>query len=184
MKDDKATLDRYGIYVGAKLKLVGVQENGKKDKEMTPTEQQEHKSIQRIDHIVQKTSDQLLERMQNYVANAQLFKKQFLDSSSETYQAMMQASPDDFMGIRNSEKQNLHKDYVFITETLMQSLLSIDNVPLDDGADLGRNRRKQAVKQLQGWMDQMDKVRQSVEYNDESGNKSEGSDEGEMQNKL
>ncbi|KAJ1678961.1 hypothetical protein EV182_003007 [Spiromyces aspiralis] len=165
MTDDSSPLDRYGVYVGAKIKVADANPNSPKPIPLSPQEKIEHQSIQKLDHIVQQTSDQLLERMQTYMSNVELYIQQFLHPvDSEVHQVFLSTTGgvEELEEICRTEKGSLDRDYVFITETLMQALLKIDNVVVSEDAENGRQRRKQAVRQLQGWLDQMDRVKDKL----------------------
>ncbi|KAI8321975.1 hypothetical protein GQ54DRAFT_333607 [Martensiomyces pterosporus] len=157
MKDDGSPLAYYGVYPGATIKMLGRKQGAEKGAPVTAEEREENELIHRIDHVSNETSDLLLSRMQAYLADAQLYVDQFLSGPIDGG-----AHDEALSEIRDAERKKLQDSYLFINETLMQSLLKIDGVECPPEADKARQRRRQAVRLLQSWMDQMDSKRESV----------------------
>ncbi|KAI9505673.1 hypothetical protein BX070DRAFT_188442 [Coemansia spiralis] len=156
MKDDSSPLAYYGIYPGASVKLIGRKDGGEKSGPVTEEEREEHAIIHKIDDISNEAMDRLSSRMQAYLADAQLYVDQFLSG------AMDCVNDNAFAQIKSSERKKLEDAYLFINEALMQYLLKIDSIECPPNADKARHRRRQAVRLLQSWMDQMDAKKSSV----------------------
>ncbi|KAJ2722600.1 hypothetical protein GGI07_003187 [Coemansia sp. Benny D115] len=157
MKDDSSPLAHYGIYPGATVKLIGRKEGEEKSAPVTEEDRKENALIHQIDDITSHATDVLSSRMQSYLSDAQLFIDQFLSGSMDT------GFHGDALGeIKASESKKLNDAYMFINETLMQSLLKIDSIECPPEAEKARQRRRQAVKLLQSWMDQMDRKKENV----------------------
>ncbi|KAJ1864678.1 hypothetical protein LPJ57_006138 [Coemansia sp. RSA 486] len=156
MKDDSSSLDSYGIYPGASVKLIGRKEDAERGVPVTEEEREENALIHKIDDIASHTTDVLSSRMQAYLADAQLYIDQFLSG------AMDGLDQHALSEIKAAEHKKLNDAYMFISETLMQSLLKIDGIECSPEAEKARQRRRQAVKMLQSWMDQMDRKKESI----------------------
>ncbi|KAJ2064375.1 hypothetical protein GGH94_000737 [Coemansia aciculifera] len=156
MKDDASPLAYYSIYPGATIKLIGRKEGAEKGVPATKEEREENALIHKIDDIANEATDILSSRMQAYLADAQLYMDQFLSG------AMDGLDGDALSEIKATERKKLNDAYMFINETLMQALLKIDGIQCTPDAEKARQRRRQAVRLLQSWMDQMDRKRESV----------------------
>ncbi|KAJ2784510.1 hypothetical protein GGI15_002245 [Coemansia interrupta] len=156
MKDDSSPLASYGIYPGATVKLIGRKEDAEKSAPVTAQDREENALIHKIDDIASHTTDVLSSRMQAYLADAQLYIDQFLSGSLDGL------NDGALSEIKSTERKKLDDAYMFINETLMQSLLKIDGIECPPEAEKARQRRRQAVKLLQSWMDQMDRKKESV----------------------
>ncbi|KAJ2659663.1 hypothetical protein IWW48_003389 [Coemansia sp. RSA 1200] len=156
MKDDSSPLAYYGIYPGASVKLIGRKDGSEKSGPVTEEEREENAVIHKIDDISNEATDLLSSRMQAYLADAQLYMDQFLSGSMDGMddEALTQ--------IKTSESKKLNDAYVYISETLMQYLLKVDCVECPPSADKARQRRRQAVRLLQSWLDQIDAKKSSV----------------------
>ncbi|KAJ2669184.1 hypothetical protein GGH99_006358 [Coemansia sp. RSA 1285] len=156
MKDDSSPLAYYGIYPGASVKLIGRKDGSEKSGPVTEEEREENAVIHKIDDISNEATDLLSSRMQAYLADAQLYMDQFLSGS-------MDGMDDEALSqIKSSESKKLNDAYVYISETLMQYLLKVDCVECPPSADKARQRRRQAVRLLQSWLDQIDAKKSSV----------------------
>ncbi|KAJ1736407.1 hypothetical protein H4S06_004959 [Coemansia sp. BCRC 34490] len=156
MKDDSSPLAYYGIYPGASVKLIGRKDGSEKSGPVTEEEREENAVIHKIDDISNEATDLLSSRMQAYLADAQLYMDQFLSGS-------MDGMDDEALSqIKTSESKKLNDAYVYISETLMQYLLKVDCVECPPSADKARQRRRQAVRLLQSWLDQIDAKKSSV----------------------
>ncbi|KAJ2355914.1 hypothetical protein IWW50_005694 [Coemansia erecta] len=160
MKDDASPLAYYGVYPGAAIKLIGRKEGADKAAAATPEEREENAVIHRIDDLSNEAADLLSSRMQAYLANAQLYIDQF---SAQATHGVTDAALE---GIKTAERKKLHDAYVLINETLMQFLLKLDGIECAPEAEKARQRRRQAVRLLQSWMDQMDRKRDSVKQSE------------------
>ncbi|KAJ2802567.1 hypothetical protein H4S07_004662 [Coemansia furcata] len=156
MKDDASPLAYYSIYPGATVKLIGRKEGTEKGVPATKEEREENALIHKIDDIANEATDILSSRMQAYLADAQLYMDQFLSGSMDG------VNDDALAEIKATERKKLNDAYMFINETLMQALLKIDGIECMPEAEKARQRRRQAVRLLQSWMDQMDRKRESV----------------------
>lgn len=156
MKDDNYQLSDYGIYAGATIKLIGRKAGAEKGAPVTAEEREENALIHKIDDITSEASDILSSRMQAYLADAQLYMDQFLSGAMD---GKYDGALDD---IKAGERKRLDDAYMFINETLMQHLLKIDEVDCPPEAEKARQRRRQAVRLLQSWMDQMDRKKENV----------------------
>ncbi|KAJ2784087.1 hypothetical protein H4R18_001309 [Coemansia javaensis] len=156
MKDDSSPLAYYGIYPGASVKLIGRKEDGERGRAPTQEEREENALIHRLDDIANEACDRLSSPMQAYMANGQLYIEQFGSA------AMAGISDPALLEIRAAERKKLDDAYKMVSESLMQFLLKIDTISCPPDADKARQRRKQAVRQLQGWMDEMDRKRDLV----------------------
>ncbi|KAJ2597187.1 hypothetical protein EV177_007782 [Coemansia sp. RSA 1804] len=156
MKDNSSPLAYYGIYPGASVKLIGRKDGSEKSGPVTEEEREENAVIHKIDDISNEATDLLSSRMQAYLADAQLYMDQFLSGS-------MDGMDDEALSqIKSSESKKLNDAYVYISETLMQYLLKVDCVECPPSADKARQRRRQAVRLLQSWLDQIDAKKSSV----------------------
>ncbi|KAJ1734380.1 hypothetical protein LPJ61_001101 [Coemansia biformis] len=160
MKDDASPLAYYGIYPGASVKLIGRKEDAEKRAPPTKEEREEHALIHKIDDISNEACDRLSSPMQAYLTNAQLYMDQFGANAA--------GGIDDkaLLKIKAGERKKLTDTYKMVNETLMQYLLKVDDIVCPADADKARQRRKQAVRQLQAWMDQMDRKRDSVDQSE------------------
>ncbi|KAJ2290308.1 hypothetical protein IWW55_006132 [Coemansia sp. RSA 2706] len=160
MKDDASPLAYYGVYPGASLKLIGRKEGAEKGVPVTEEEREESALVHKIDDLSHEATDLLSSRMQAYLADAQLYIDQFSSAAigGDNDQALRE--------IKASEHKKLHDAYVFVNETLMQYLLKLDGIECPPEADKARQRRRQAVRLLQSWMDQMDRKRESVKQSE------------------
>ncbi|KAJ2000536.1 hypothetical protein GGI04_002366 [Coemansia thaxteri] len=156
MKDNASPLAYYSIYPGATVKLIGRKEGAERDTAATEEEREENALIHRFDDIANEATDILSSRMQAYMEDAQLYVDQFLSGA-------MDGSHDSALNeIKAAERKKLDDAYLSISETLMQALLKIDGVECSPEAEKARQRRRQVVKLLQSWMDQMDHKRESI----------------------
>ncbi|KAJ2241525.1 hypothetical protein GGH97_004253, partial [Coemansia sp. RSA 475] len=71
-----------------------------------------------------------------------------------------------FEEIKTAERKKLHDAYVYLNEALMQYLLKLDGIECLPEAEKARQRRRQAVRLLQSWMDQLDHKRESVKQSE------------------
>ncbi|KAJ2888822.1 hypothetical protein GGI21_003489 [Coemansia aciculifera] len=156
MKDDASPLAYYSIYPGATVKMIGRKEGAEKGVPATKEEREENALIHKIDDIANEATDILSSRMQAYLADAQLYVDQFLSGAMDGLQ------DDALTEIKASERKKLNDAYMFINETLMQALLKLDGIQCAPEAEKARQRRRQAVRLLQSWMDQMDRKKESV----------------------
>ncbi|KAJ1665579.1 hypothetical protein IW140_004036 [Coemansia sp. RSA 1813] len=156
MKDDSSPLAYYGVYPGASVKLIGRKDSSEKSGPVTQEEREENAIIHKIDDISNEATDRLSSRMQAYLADAQLYVDQFLSG------AMDDMDTEALSQIKNSERKKLDDAYTYMSETLMQYLLKVDCVECPPNADKARQRRRQAVRLLQSWLDQIDAKRTSV----------------------
>ncbi|KAI7819753.1 hypothetical protein BX661DRAFT_208021 [Kickxella alabastrina] len=156
MKDDSSPLSNYGIYPGATVKLIGRKEGAENSGPVTEEERKESALIHKIDDIANHATDVLSSRMQAYLADAQLYVDQFLSGSMDGLHG------EALNEIKAKERKKLNDAYMFINEMLMQSLLKIDSLDCPPEAEKARQRRRQVVRMLQSWMDQMDHKRDSV----------------------
>ncbi|KAJ2475227.1 hypothetical protein IWW56_005519 [Coemansia sp. RSA 2131] len=160
MKDDASPLAYYGVYPGASIKLIGRKEGAEKGGPVTQEEREENAVIHKIDDLSNEAADRLSSRMQAYLADAQLYIDQFSAS------AMHGVSDAAFDDIKAAERKKLHDAYVYLNETLMQFLLKLDGIECSPEAEKARQRRRQAVRLLQSWMDQLDHKRESVKQSE------------------
>ncbi|KAJ2749422.1 hypothetical protein IWQ56_007233 [Coemansia nantahalensis] len=160
MKDDSSPLAHYGLYPGAAVKMIGRKEDAEKSAPPTKEEREESALIHKIDDISNEATDRLSSPMQGYLTNAQLYIDQFGAAAAGGLvdRALRE--------IKAAERKKLTDAYKMVNETLMQYLLKIDDIACPPDADKARQRRKQAVRQLQAWMDQMDRKRESVEQSE------------------
>ncbi|KAJ2556408.1 hypothetical protein EV175_002030 [Coemansia sp. RSA 1933] len=156
MKDDSSPLAYYGVYPGASVKLIGRKDSSEKSSPATQEEREENAVIHKIDDISNEATDQLSSRMQAYLADAQLYVDQFLSGAMDDMDA------DALAQIKTSERKKLDDAYRYMSETLMQYLLKVDSVECPPNADKARQRRRQAVRLLQSWLDQIDAKKTSV----------------------
>ncbi|KAJ1760697.1 hypothetical protein LPJ62_003587 [Coemansia sp. RSA 2167] len=160
MKDNASPLAYYGVYPGAAIKLIGRKEGAEKNGPVTQEEREESAVIHKIDDLANEAADRLSSRMQAYLADAQLYIEQF--SASATHGVSDAA----FEEIKTAERKKLHDAYVYLNEALMQYLLKLDGIECLPEAEKARQRRRQAVRLLQSWMDQLDHKRESVKQSE------------------
>ncbi|KAJ2809074.1 hypothetical protein H4R20_000378 [Coemansia guatemalensis] len=160
MKDDASPLAYYGIYPGATVKLIGRKEGAEKGIPVTQEEREENALIHKIEDITNEATDTLSSRMQAFLADAQLYIDQFTSGGMD--------GVDDkaLHEIKQTERKKLHDSYTFVNETLMQYMLKLDGIVCSPEAEKARQRRRQAIRQLQAWMEQMDRKRDSVKQSD------------------
>ncbi|KAJ1798700.1 hypothetical protein LPJ59_002331 [Coemansia sp. RSA 2399] len=156
MKDDSSPLAYYGVYPGASVKLIGRKDSGEQSTPVTQEEREENALIHKIDDISNEATDRLSSRMQAYLADAQLYMDQFLSG------AMGDMDADALAPIKSSERKKLDDAYTYMSEALMQYLLKVDSVECPLNADKARQRRRQAVRLLHSWLDQIDSKNTSV----------------------
>ncbi|KAJ2080929.1 hypothetical protein H4R24_002729 [Coemansia sp. RSA 988] len=160
MKDDASPLAYYGIYPGASVKLIGRKEGAVKGVPVTQEEREENALIHKIEDITNEATDTLSSRMQAFLADAQLYIDQFASGGMD--------GVDDkaLHEIKRKERKMLDDSYTFVNETLMKYILKLDGIVCSMEAERARQRRRQAIRQLQAWMDQMDRKRDSVKQSD------------------
>ncbi|KAJ2160138.1 hypothetical protein GGF46_002508 [Coemansia sp. RSA 552] len=161
MKDDASPLAYYGIYPGASVKLIGRKEGD--DAAVvaaTPEEREENALIHKIDGLSQEVADLLSSRMQAYMTDAKLYIDQFASGGMDG------VNDKALLEIKATERKKLDDAYMFVNETLMQFLLKLDSIECPPDSDKARQRRRQAVRLLQSWMDEMDRKRATVKQSD------------------
>ncbi|KAI9469267.1 hypothetical protein LPJ78_002817 [Coemansia sp. RSA 989] len=156
MKDDASPLAYYGIYPGASLKLIGRKEGAEKGVPVTEEEREENAIIHKIDDLSNEATDVLSSRIEAYLADAQIYIQQYSSG------ALDGISDQTLEEIKSKDRKNLQDSYLFVNETLMQYLLKLDGIECPPNADKARQRRRQAVRLLQSWMEQMDRKREGV----------------------
>ncbi|KAI8140479.1 hypothetical protein BJV82DRAFT_622764 [Fennellomyces sp. T-0311] len=139
LKDDTATLVSCGIRAGSTVVLTG----DKADKqtvvqETTSGSEEEYGLIVRIGKVV----DPIKATMEKDIADFDAF----VDNSTST----------------DGDKKIMQDKGIYLSEKLMQALITLDGVECPPGFDTARQRRREGVRLLQKLLEQVDQTRAKV----------------------
>ncbi|RUS12516.1 hypothetical protein BC937DRAFT_87672, partial [Endogone sp. FLAS-F59071] len=149
MKDDNAPLSIFGLQPGAKLILVGTKPD---DQEVLTTtasgNPEEHALLTRISAPLRKATDVLLPQIDAYETAA--------------------ANPPDPADAAGRKKMT--DTHNLLSEQLMQQLLTLDGIAFPPEFETARQKRREAVRAVQGYLDRLDRITAELKNGGAAGN--------------
>ncbi|KAI8981910.1 hypothetical protein BDF20DRAFT_817507 [Mycotypha africana] len=141
IKDDNATLIGSGIHEGSLVHVIGDTANREEINQTASKNPEEVGYLNRVSKAME------------ILDNAKLKIKEFEDAISE-----LKSMPP-----QQREKQNKTQELgIYLTEILMQALISLDAVDCPPEFQTARSSRKEAVKKCQLLMDHVDSLRSEL----------------------
>uniref|UniRef100_A0A1D1XCI9 BAG family molecular chaperone regulator 1 n=1 Tax=Anthurium amnicola TaxID=1678845 RepID=A0A1D1XCI9_9ARAE len=145
MKDDTATLVSLGLVPSSKVLLMGTKPDAKDLVQTTTGSPEEHALIERIAQSIEKTKTKLIPQIESF------------EVSTSTFLSNQSGNDDN-----DTAKSKLIDTHHYIIESLMQALLTLDDVVCPPEFETARNKRREAVKYTQGLIDRVDSVKDQL----------------------
>ncbi|KAF9934183.1 hypothetical protein FBU30_003207 [Linnemannia zychae] len=153
LKGENAQLSSFAIKAGSKIIVHGVKPTPEQIKEMTTSgDPEEYAVVLRISNSLQKSRDFVAEHQQKY---------------EDEVNAYLASKPGPFvMSAMPPARKKLHDYHSMLSELLLQALLALDGVTCKPEFEVGRVKRREAVKETQRLLDAMDAINARVKESD------------------
>ncbi|KAI8047389.1 uncharacterized protein B0P05DRAFT_363432 [Gilbertella persicaria] len=142
MKDDTATLSSLGVHKGSIVTLNGEVVDETVVKQTASGNPEEYALMLRIANIVESIENNTLKKLEEF--DASIKKNQQKKKLSET------------------EKKKLQDQGIYLSEKIMQGLISLDSVECPMSFDTARQRRREGVRLAQKLLERVDNSRAIV----------------------
>ncbi|KAF9313580.1 hypothetical protein BG003_005052 [Podila horticola] len=153
MKDDNAPLSCFGVKPDGKIMVDGYKPTEEDIKQMTTNgDPEEYALILRIQSSLSRTQEFVAEHVPKY------------EQDVETY-IQSKPTPFSFQSMPPARKR-LQDTHGMLSENLLQSLLRLDGVTCQPEFEVARVKRREAVKETQRLLDQVDGINARVKKTD------------------
>ncbi|KAI8368336.1 hypothetical protein EDC96DRAFT_552792 [Choanephora cucurbitarum] len=140
MKDDTATLGSLGVHKGSVITLNGNKVDESVVKQTASGNPEEYALMLRIAGVVDTIEKSITVKLEEFERSLEQVKHKLNDT----------------------EKKKLQDQGIFLSEKIMQALISLDSVECPMGFDTARQRRREGVRLAQTLLERVDKARASA----------------------
>ncbi|OBZ82327.1 BAG family molecular chaperone regulator 1 [Choanephora cucurbitarum] len=140
MKDDTATLSSLGVHKGSVITLNGNKVDESVVKQTASGNPEEYALMLRIAGVVDTVEKSIAVKLEEFERSLEQVKHKLSDT----------------------EKKKLQDQGIFLSEKIMQALISLDSVECPMGFDTARQRRREGVRLAQTLLERVDKARASA----------------------
>ncbi|KAF9414937.1 hypothetical protein BGZ94_000238 [Podila epigama] len=153
MKDDTAPLSCFGIKPNGQITMMGTK----------PTKDDIHTLTTHGDP----EEYALIQRVQASLQNARTLVHEHFPRYEQAVAKYLQSNPPPYyLAAMPPARKQLMDGHAMLSETLLQSLLVFDGVICKEHFEVARATRREAVKETQKWLDQIDELNDQVKASD------------------
>ncbi|OZJ02012.1 hypothetical protein BZG36_04871 [Bifiguratus adelaidae] len=161
LKDETATLKTLGLYGGATVDVHMIDDR-QDSSEYADLNPEERALIVRIQTTVSKVDEDLAPIVEKQERNCQ----QYPDISSSAIPTPVRTPTDSpttsTTHLPLSDPRKLYDTHNYLSEKLLQALFALDGIEAPTEFSTARQKRREAVRHIQGYLDRIDKAKKTL----------------------